>query len=44
MPVTQEGKRYCSLECANATSGLVGEEDAAYFDENELEGLYDEDE
>ena len=41
-PVTQENDNYCSLECANAAVGNIGEEDASYFEENELEGLYEE--
>ena len=43
-PVTQEDFNYCSLECANAAVGHVAEEDPSYFEENELEGLYNEDE
>jgi len=41
-PITQENIDYCSLECANAAGGHVAEEEASYFEEHELEGLYEE--
>ena len=43
-PVTQENDHYCSLECANAAVGHVAEEEASYYEEHELEGLYGEEE
>jgi hypothetical protein len=41
-PVTQDGEHYCSLECANAANGITGDEDEGYYDEDEIEGLYEE--
>ena len=41
--IKQGDKYYCSLECANQALGLKPEEED-YYDENDLEGLYDEDE
>jgi hypothetical protein len=43
-PVTQDGETYCSLECANAANGITGDEDEGYYDEDEIEGLYEEEE
>ncbi len=42
-PIRQGDEIYCSLECANKTSGMKPESED-YFEEHELEGLYNEDE
>ena len=39
--IKQGGEYYCSLECANQNSGLKPETEG-YFEENDLEGLYEE--
>ncbi len=44
-PVKQTGEFYCSLECANVAAGIdPAEEEEDYFEEDEIEGLFDEDE
>ena len=41
--IKQGDEYFCSLECANQTSGLKPEEED-YYDENDIEEFYDEDE
>ena len=41
--IKQGNEYYYSLECANQASGLQPEKED-YYEENDLEGLYDEDE
>lgn len=44
-PVKQAGEFYCSLECANIAAGIdPDEEEEDYFEEDEIEGLFDEEE
>ena len=43
-PIRQIGKYYCSLECANNAAGASSEEAEEYYDESDLEGLYEEEE
>jgi hypothetical protein len=44
-PVKQGSEYFCSLECANLASGIASEEEEeGYFEENEIEGLYEEEE
>ena len=42
-PVKQDGEIYCSLECAYIAAGLDPEEDEDYFEEDPVEGTFDED-
>lgn len=43
--IRQGDEVFCSLECANASSGLVSpDEEEGYYEEYEIEGLYNEDE
>ena len=41
-PIRQANEYYCSLECANAAAGTPSDEEEAYFEESDLEGLYEE--
>ena len=41
-PVKQGDEHYCSLECANRATGWEQEEPDGYYDEADLEGLYEE--
>ncbi|MFQ5499030.1 MAG: hypothetical protein ACE5FH_05110 [Candidatus Zixiibacteriota bacterium] len=41
-PIKQGDEFFCSLECANAASGYVADESEEYFEEHELEGLFEE--
>ncbi len=43
-PIRQGGDFFCSLECANSASGVIMEEPEEYYEENELEGLFEEEE
>ena len=43
-PIRQGGEYYCSLECANLASGIEPEEDEAYYEEDEIPGLYETEE
>lgn len=43
-PVKEGYEFYCSLECANQTSGLESDEQDGYYDEADLEGMYAEEE
>jgi hypothetical protein len=41
-PVKEGNEFFCSLECANQTSGLEFDEQDGYYDETDLEGMYAE--
>ena len=41
-PIAEGGEYFCSLECAHLALGIETDEPEAYYDENELEGLYEE--
>ncbi|HOP06270.1 MAG TPA: hypothetical protein PLF13_03160 [candidate division Zixibacteria bacterium] len=41
-PINQGGEYFCSLECAHRALGIDTDEPDAYYDENELEGLWEE--
>ncbi|MDH4156808.1 MAG: hypothetical protein OEW00_05985 [candidate division Zixibacteria bacterium] len=44
-PVRQGSDFFCSLECANLASGISSdEEEEGYYEEHEIEGLYDDEE
>lgn len=43
-PLIIGGECYCSENCANLARDLDPDEDEGYFEESELEGLYEEDE
>ena len=43
-PIKQGGEYYCSLECANLASGIEPEEEEAYFEEEAIQDLYQEEE
>lgn len=44
-PVKQGNEYFCSLECANLANGISpDEEEESYFEEDEIEGLYEEEE
>lgn len=42
-PIKQAGEYYCSLECANAASGIDAE-DEEYFEEEAVDDFYEEEE
>ena len=39
--VKQDGEIYCSLECAYIAAGLDPEEEDDYYDEDPVEGMYE---
>jgi hypothetical protein len=41
-PVKEGNEFFCSLECANQSSGLESDEQDGYYDEADLEGMYEE--
>jgi hypothetical protein len=41
-PINEGSEFFCSLECANRTSGLEFDEQDEYYDEGDLEGMYAE--
>lgn len=41
-PTRQDDEYFCSVQCADKASGLGSEEPEEYFDESDLEGLYEE--
>jgi len=41
-PIKEGSEFFCSLECANRTSGLEFDEQDEYYDEGDLEGMYAE--
>ncbi|MDF1543915.1 MAG: hypothetical protein P1R58_02295 [bacterium] len=43
-PIRQVGEYFCSLECANSAEGAGSDEAEEYYDESDLEGLYEEEE
>jgi hypothetical protein len=44
-PIRQGDEHFCSLECANIASGIDPvEEEEGYYEEAEIEGLYEEEE
>ena len=43
-PIRQAGEYYCSLECANLAAGTTDDDNEEYYDEADLEGLYEEEE
>lgn len=42
-PIKQAGEYYCSLECANAASGIAPEEEE-YFEEDAIDEYFEEEE
>ncbi len=38
-PIKEGSEFFCSLECANRTSGLEFDEQDEYYDEGDLEGM-----
>ena len=43
-PVKQDGELYCSLECAYLAAGFDPDDEDDYFEEDPVEGSFDEDE
>ena len=44
-PIKQGNEYFCSLECANLAFGISPEEEeGGYYEENEIEGLFEEEE
>ncbi|MDH3889647.1 MAG: hypothetical protein OEV49_01070 [candidate division Zixibacteria bacterium] len=43
-PIQMAGASYCSESCANLAFDLDPEEGEGYYEESELEGIYEEDE
>ncbi len=43
-PIRQGGEYYCSLECANAASGIEADDGEEYFEEDAIEDFFSEDE
>ena len=43
-PIRQAGELYCSLECANAASGIETDEPEEYYEEVGLEEYFEEEE
>ncbi len=43
-PVHMAGETYCSQSCANLAFDLDPDEESGYYEESELEGLYEEEE
>ncbi len=41
-PVKEGNEFFCSLECANRSSGLETDEQDGYYDEGDLEGMHTE--
>jgi len=41
-PTRQDKELFCTVECADKASGHGTEEPEEYFDESDLEGLYEE--
>lgn len=41
-PVKQDGEMFCSLECAYRAAGLEPEEEDDYYDEDPVEGAFEE--
>jgi hypothetical protein len=43
-PIRQGGEYYCSLECANAASGIATDDSEEYFEEDAIEDFFSDDE
>jgi hypothetical protein len=43
-PFIEGNDNFCSLECANAASGIAPEEVEEYFEENDLDEYFTEEE
>ncbi len=41
-PIRQGGENYCSLECANAASGIETDDSEEYFEEDAIEDFFGE--
>jgi len=41
-PIRQDNELFCSVQCADKASGHDTEEPEEYYDESDLEGLYEE--